>query len=389
LRIFIGLKEISNITSTYARAVQDLGYDTFTCVWNRNPYYPGSQYNLVISDYIKPIQPQKSKLKVYLMKVKRGTFRVLLFLYSLATCDVFIFTFGSSILPRFIDYPIIKLFRKKIISVFLGSEIRHWYAYEQEMCFLGMYDDVEPYIKYVQNQPGVSLQNKLEIIQAAEKYADLILSLPSMSQLLNRPYMRINVPLDLHQYNFNITTNEIPMVVHAPTDRGVKGTNFVLTAIEHLQQEGIEFNFKLIENMSNTKVRQLLADSEIVIDQLFSHSLGTLALEAMASGNVVLARFTPAYTLIPSDCPVVNVNKDTLVEQLRNILLDRDLRLKLAHEGRRYVEKYHSHLHVVQQILNWLQPGGINEYDFTPTFFQNELTIPPELFQKISSRPKT
>ena len=389
MRIFIGLREIANITSTYASGFQDLGHNPFTSIWNRNTYYPDSQYNLVIGDYINATHPNRSPINVYFMKIKRGIFRFLIFLYSLATCDVYIFTFGSSILPRYIDYPIIKLFRKKIISVFLGSEIRHWYAYEQEMRFLGMYDDVKPYIEYVQNQAGGSLQKKLKIINAAEKYADLILSLPSMSQLLKRPYMRINIPLDLHQYHFNITTNEIPMVVHAPSDRGVKGTKFILAAIENLHQEGVEFKFKLIENMSNANVRQLLADSDIVLDQLFSHSVGTLALESMACGNVVLARFTPEYTLIPSDCPVVNVNKDTLDAQLRNIILDRDLRRKLAHEGRRYVEKHHNHRHVAQQILDWLQPGGINEYDFTPTFFQNDLTIPEELLQEVSSKSKT
>ena len=389
MRIFIGLREIANITATYAKGFEALGHDTFTILWSRNRFYPNSKYDLVIADHFDASQSNKGYWNTWLTKIKRAVFRLSSFIYSLATCDIYIFTYGSSFLHRYIDYPIIKLFRKKIISVFLGSEIRHWYAYEQEMRYLGMYEDVKPYIEYARNQPGGPLHEKLDIIHAAEKYADLILSLPSMSQLLKRPYMRINIPLDLNQYQFNINNNELPIVVHAPSDRGVKGTNFIMAAVDHLQQEGVEFKFKLIENMSNADVRQLLADSDIVVDQLFSHSVATLALEAMACGNVVLARFTPTYSLIPSDCPVVNVNKDTLVEQLRNILLDRDLRRKLAHEGRRYVEKYHSHLHVVQQILDWLQPGGINEYDFTPTFFQNELNIPPELRQEVSSKSKT
>jgi hypothetical protein len=63
---------------------------------------------------------------------------------------------------------------------------------------------------------------------------------------------------------------------------------------------------------------------------------------------------------------------------LRRVILNRDLRRQLAYAGRPYVEAHHDHVAVAQQILDWLKPGGIREYDFVPTFYKN-FVMPPEL----------
>jgi hypothetical protein len=126
----------------------------------------------------------------------------------------------------------------------------------------------------------------------------------------------------------------------------------------------------------------MLADSDIVIDQLMSMSLGTLALEAMATGNVVLARYQPQRAQIPVDCPAVNVSVATLTDTLRRLIQDRELRRQLAEAGRPYVTKHHSHVRVVQQLLDWLKPGGIVKYDYYPTFFRDEFSMPPELLKE-------
>lgn len=382
MHIFIGLKEIANVTTTYAKGFQVLGHETYTVVTGKKRFYPDSHYDVVVSDAIRIARPGMGLLQRMLYQIRLRGFLLLQLLRVLVSCDVLIFVYGTSFLPGYLDYPIFKLLGKRIVSVFCGSDILYWYAYEQEMRLLGMFDEIRPYAEHRKRGPSNLLPVKLRVVQAAERHADLILSQPSMGQLQTRPYMRFNIPLDLSQYRFNVPGRSVPIVLHAPSRRAIKGTEYVLETIEQLQREGLQFEFRLIENMPNAQVRELLAESDIVVDQMFSQTVATLALESMATGNVTLARYRPEYARIPRDCPVVNVTVATLANRLREVILDRDLRSQLAHAGRSYVEEHHCHVHVAQQVLDWLDPGGIQEYDFVPTFFQDEFVMSSELLDE-------
>ncbi|MCJ7624339.1 MAG: glycosyltransferase, partial [Anaerolineaceae bacterium] len=173
-----------------------------------------------------------------------------------------------------------------------------------------------------------------------------------------------------------------PLVLHAPSNRGIKGTDTILQAVEQLKLEGMSFDFRLIENIPNAELRNLLTESDILIDDIFSVTIGVLALEAMATGNAVLVRYLPNYSRVPPGCPAVNVSKDSLVDKLREVIIDRSLRSSLAQAGRPFVENHHDHVQIVQQIIGWLEPGGIQEYDFTPTFFEEHFQISSDLIKQ-------
>ena len=387
MKIFIGLHEIANVLFTYSEGFRLQGHETHTIVRGKNVYYPDSQYNVVLNvddSFLGPKRPDAGFLEKSRRRIKKQTLKACRFLdglrrflHALITCDVFIFVFASSFFNKYIDYPILKLFRKRVVSIFLGDDIRHWSAYEQEMRVLGMHKDLEPLIEVMKGY-GNSLHAQIMKVRAAEKYADLIFSQPAMGQLQVRPYMRTNIPLDLSRYRFSVPAREVPLILHAPSSRQVKGTDCILAVVDAMKKDGLNFEFELIENMPNEQLLNLLAEADIVIDQLFSQTIATLALESMASGNVVLSRYNNDYSKIPPDCPVVNVSRTTLKEAMREVVCNLDLRKRLAHEGRVYVEKYHSHRIVAQQILNWLGNDEIESYDFTPTFFREHFISPPE-----------
>jgi len=381
VRIFIGLTDFAHIASTYAKAFRALGHETYTLVAQRNLFYPDEHYDLVLSDVIPAQQHSGWKRLLSLGKWKRVV--VPQFIRALWTHDVFIFVFATSFFSSFLDYAILKLFKKQIVSVFLGDDVRYWYAFRERFRLLAgseysCPDNNEPYYGYRHN----FYDTQLAKVKAAERYSDLILSQPDMDQLQSRPYMRVNTPLDLSEFRFSVPNRVVPIILHAPSDKEVKGTTHVLAAIEQLRLEGIRFEFRLIEKVSNVKLREMLADADIVIDQLWLTTIGTLAVESLASGNVVLASYHQEFSAIPAGCPVVNVTPWNLTEKLREVILNQPQRLALAYAGRPYVEKYHNHLLIGQQILDWLKPGGIQRYDFKPTFFQDEFVMPSELLQE-------
>ena len=54
----------------------------------------------------------------------------------------------------------------------------------------------------------------------------------------------------------------------------------------------------------------------------------------------------------PAATPAVAIDENNIVEELRRLLTDRALRVRLANEGRRYVEENNSIDHVVTTLLD-------------------------------------
>lgn len=380
MRIFIGLEEIANIAAALAQGFQALGHNTYTVVWRRNRYYPEFEYDTVVVDSIPEVPPESSLASSLAGRLRRRILVTKEFLRTQRSCDLFIFIFGTSFLPHSWDYPLLRYSGKQIVSIFCGSDILHWYAYEQEMRSIGIAEHLEPYLELIRKNPSLdNYSGKIRKIRAAEKHVDLILSQPSIAQLQMRPYNRLNIPLDLSQFIFNIPQRSIPVVLHAPSKRQTKGTSQIIEIVEQLKEEEFEFEFRLVEEVKNPQLRAMLTEADIVVDQLFSQTVATLALESMATGNAVLANYNPRFAGIPDGCPVVAVTTDTLKDKLRELIVDIPLRLQLAQDGAAYVRAYHSHIRIAESILDVMTNAMDKENDFTPTFFRDQFVMPPHI----------
>lgn len=380
MRIFLGLSEISLIQNELAKGLRLLGHQTQTVLWRRNSNYQDLDYDFIVDEH-GGIKPESGIIERYIRRYAAMGHKIPGWIIN---NDVFIFIFADSMLPFYLDYPIIKLLGKKIISIFCGSDVRYWFAYQQEMEQLKVIEAVSPFLNAIKNRQGNHyygdrFQEKLFRVRTAEKYSDLILAQPSFAQLFTRSYKQFNLPIELSGYGFNIPNREVPVILHSPSNRNLKGTTQILETIEQLTNEGLKFDFRFIENVSNTELRELLLDSDIVIDQLISAIIGKMALEGMATGNVVLGRYMPGYVHIPGECPMVNVDKFTLAENLREVIRNRDLRYQLAMAGRPYLEAYHSHIDVARKVIEWLEAGKISKYDYSPTFFRDHFKMDKKL----------
>jgi hypothetical protein len=364
MRIFLGLTDVANITANYAKGFRVLGHQVFSAVWNKGYFYTDSEYDLII-DNRKPGTKYGNNILAYL--------KITVQMAQLAralNCDLFIM-YAPAVLPTHLYYPILKSLGKKIITVFLGSDIRYWYAFAEEMKSFGVQDEMLPFFEYARNRSGGSYWDKLRTVKVAEKYSDLIISDPDCGQLQTRPYMRSNVPLDLSEYRFNVPGRIKPLILHAPSVPEAKGTDIIINVIKELKEEGLKFEFQLIEEMPNGELRELLSGSDIVIDQLYSATIGTLSAEAMATGNAVFVRYMSDFSKIPPDCPAINVNVFSLKDSLREIILDVDQRKALAYRGRTYAETFNDHIKICKNLLTWLSQKDNINYDFQPTFYKN------------------
>jgi glycosyltransferase involved in cell wall biosynthesis len=131
----------------------------------------------------------------------------------------------------------------------------------------------------------------------------------------------------------------------------MKGTTYIENALNRLQKENYKFKFVLCENMNNNEVRRLLSESTIVIDQLILPGYGLFAVEAMASGNVVLGSTVPGVNEIPKEIPIIPTTPDDIYENLKRVLTARETWKNLILKGREYVERHHDYRKTSKNIL--------------------------------------
>lgn len=344
-KIFMGLHEKGDLILLLARGLRELGYQTTS----------------VVGELDSPILQRDTKHGRYIRRTNKLVYLLDLikeFVYSSTRYDIFVF-FGRSFLGDFakrnltrkldcLDLPILKLMGKTIVFVTTGSDIRSPKLLVEQLIRAGL----EECAQWVENayKPkyiNVAIQSRVRMI---ERYAECIFAYRNNAQFLQRSYQMNWMPIDLSKIQCNIHATSAPLVLHAPSNRRIKGTSHVLQAVERLQRENYQFNFILCENMSNKDVRELLAQSEIVLDQFILPGYGLIAVEAMASGNVVLGSAMPTFNKYPKELPIVVTTPSTIYQNLKDLLENPERRLDLANQGRAYVEKYHEYRKVAQDF---------------------------------------
>jgi glycosyltransferase involved in cell wall biosynthesis len=152
--------------------------------------------------------------------------------------------------------------------------------------------------------------------------------------------------------------NDVPLVVHAPTHQGIKGTRFVLDAVERLRAQGVRLDFQLVEGLTRDEARRLYERADVVVDQLLLGWYGGLAVEAMALGKPVVCYIRDEdLAFIPPEMagqiPVVRADPGTIEGVLHQLVsAPRTERVSLGERGRAYVERWHD----PQRIAESLRP---------------------------------
>jgi glycosyltransferase involved in cell wall biosynthesis len=222
--------------------------------------------------------------------------------------DIFHFYFGLTLVPKSIQFPILKAFGKKSVFHFLGSDIR------------GKTRDELAYGRRADAQI-VGSYDAIRWVPEAEV---------------------VPVGIDLSKYDpAPLTHNGKLRIVHAPTKRAVKGTDAVVAACEQLPVE-----LDLVENVRHDEAVERYRRADIVVDQLKTGWYGVFAIEGMALAKPVVtylhdeavARTEQAFGV---QVPVVSATAETLVERLRPLVESAEERRRVGEASRAYVERVH------------------------------------------------
>lgn len=253
------------------------------------------------------------------------------------------------------DLPLLKKMGKKIVVTYQGDDAR-----QGDRCRanfeISPATEVEP--EYYTKESDAHKKHR---IRTFDRYADRIYALnpdllhvlPSRAEFL--PYANVDprdwTPLVKTDQSRRLT------VVHAPTHRGVKGTPYILEAVNRLQVEAkVDFDFVLVEGLSHAEAHRLYERADLLIDQLLCGWYGGLAVEFMALGKPVICyireddlKFIPAQ--MRDALPIINATPATIYEVLKNWLTANKNQLpERGERGRRFVEAWHDPLKIATRL---------------------------------------
>lgn len=381
MNIFIGFDNVASIINDLKVAFTEKGHSVFFATKHKPANITLSGADFILQEEIDKFplfRPRRISTKLKhkrAEKIKREFFE-----NAIKKFDLFIFLWNT-FENDFSDLEILKKHNKKIIFCFVGDDARWHFSANQEFKKYGMPEvKYESYHCYTKDY----LQLNLNRIRSAERYADAVFSRLDQSQLELRPYYRWNMMVNAKDYLVNDKQNKTPLILHAPSSFVIKGSSVIIETINRLRKEGYDFEFKLLENMPHIQFKALLSSADILIDQLVLPGTGKVSTEGLSYGKVVLSHM--AYDKFPQknpkECPIVDVNPDTLYEKLKELIVNFELRQSVAKLGRAYVEKYLDVRHFCNRVLELVE-GKSPEFDYEPDFFRNEFIPENDEYAKL------
>jgi hypothetical protein len=215
------------------------------------------------------------RLPQWLALMLRIPLLVSLLVQALVRYDVFVFSgFGSFF--GFLELPILKLFHKKIVVIYLGSDAR-------DPVKSGVYRDDHEHGEFDPSNTTRRSRRLLRRIRRVERWSDLIINHTATADFFRRPFiplLSIGLPVNvkcIQALASGPRSHTLPTeirVVHAPSRPLAKGSHEFRRAIEQVNKRlsvtGKQIKLVELVNRSNTEVLRALADCDFALNEMYS-----------------------------------------------------------------------------------------------------------------------
>lgn len=327
MKILIAPTEIANQVYLNGKGLREIS-DTISVktVSHNHPFYDASRYDYIYEN------------KNFITGLYG---RLTIFLKTLFISDIYIYHYGSSLshyLFLHFDVLINKLFGKKIIVYFHGSDVRNPNIAAQR----------NPWYSNPYNESRLR-SNFNCFIWSYYTGGNAIFSDPTLENTLKKHFkklhfLKLSIDVSVLKPIYPIRSKKIK-IGHIPSNIEFKGTKYIRNSIEELRNiYFIDFEYFECTNIPHQEAMSLLEDADIVIDQMMIGGHGVFTLEAMALGKPVICNiWEEDYAkYYDSSFPIIPANPDNLTEVLLNwISCPVESRRKKGEDSRLYVEKFH------------------------------------------------
>jgi glycosyltransferase involved in cell wall biosynthesis len=285
------------------QALRRRGVDAELVVFNRYPLHPEADRSL--------------ERRGGFARRQLTQWRALLGL--LPTTDVFHFYFGLTLVPRSVQFPILRALHKKSVMHYLGSDIRG--------------------------------KSPAELAFGRKAGTQLVGSYDAIRWVPEAEVIPPGIDVGSIDPAYPPTDRKRPVILHAPSSRRRKGTEHVVAACD-----GLDADLVLVEGLHHDEAFERYREADIVVDQLNAGWYGLFAIECMALGKPVVAFLLDeavrrSETAFGTRVPIVNATKEDLRNRIEPLVASASERRRIGEASRAYVERVHDLEHVGDRLL--------------------------------------
>lgn len=150
--------------------------------------------------------------------------------------------------------------------------------------------------------------------------------------------------------------DKVRLFIGLQKDRmNIKGTDIMLKAAQDIVRDySDKATLQIAENVPYESYERMLANADVLLDQLYSYTPAMNALLAMSKGIVVVSGGEPEnYEIIGERelRPIINVQPtyESVYEELKNLVLHKEDIPNLKFQSVEYIRKHHEYHKVAQQ----------------------------------------
>lgn len=372
-RVFVGLFEIAGYHGRIVDHLREAGYPiSFIEVTPHRFEYRSEELR---SDYkyLSNLRRAVASKNLIRSRIKFRAIGIHLFFWAIRNHDVFVFVTGRSFSRRNLDLYVLRMMRKRIVSfVAHGSEARP--AFMDGAHWSNALASADPILEIFS-----IFKSQKKTLRRIERHSDLVIAHHMTSQLLTKPsvsWMHIGIPsparTELASDDSSSSRTEIRLV-HTASDRRAKGSDRILEIIERIRVDHNNLVYEELTGLTNAEVLIHLAQSDIVIEQMYSDlPLAGLGTEAAALGAAVLVGSHGANELasifkhgaLP---PSLLVHPKLFESTLRHLIENTQYRTEVAKQSELFVNDNWNISAVSSRYLSVVKGTFPHNWFFDPT----------------------
>jgi glycosyltransferase involved in cell wall biosynthesis len=373
-RVFIGLREVAGVGRGLKAGFDALGIECVFLSLGYSPFQYQTENNPRWATALMAASQRVGRWfvgswfrRILWIGLVQNLFAALAFPLAVWRYDTFIYcSIGSFFF--FLELPLLKLLRKKVIFVFLGTDTRPVY--------LNGYVVGDTRRSTIRKGIALARVQKF-IIGAIERFADVLINIPPQSHFHTRPivsgyFVGLPAAYPRSESTGPSASDETVRILHAPSKPRPKGSDVIRQVMATLQDKGLRFEYREITGRPHAEVLREIQRSSFVIDELYSDTpLAGLATEAAFFGKpAVIGSYywEQIREVLPPEAmpPSLFCHPDALAASVERLIVDRAFRERLGGEAALFVERNWSARRVAEKYLSLIDGSFPREWLFDP-----------------------
>jgi glycosyltransferase involved in cell wall biosynthesis len=373
-RVFIGLRDISGYGRGLKLGFDHLGIDSvfLSIGYHHHEYETGN--NPAWANRLSTASKALGKYftgewwkRILWIGFVQNLFSIMALPRAIWRYDAFIYISVASFF-FFLELPLLKLFRKKIVFVFLGSDTRPVYLNGYVMTKT----DRASVLKAV-----LLARVQKYVVWVIDRLADTVVNIPPQAYFHTRPVVsgyHIGFPGDFasHAIPSPPQASRRVRILHAPSKPGPKGTQEIRRVIDSLRSKGLDFDYVEITGRPHVDVLAEIQRATFVIDELYSDTpLAGFATEAAYFGKPAVVGSYYAeqikQVVAPVDMPPsLFCDPDLIEAAIERMITDSEFREDLGKRAQRFLHEQWSARLVAERFLSLIDGKVDSTWLFDP-----------------------